>query len=165
MENYSTNSGAKKIAGPVLLSIVFLLLLGIALYLSSWGSKGAVESVQTLETGDVLTKARGARLVSSFPEELILDEKAKVTESFSISYVNEDLNMPVASFESSLSYAEAINKYGEYINNNGWQIVHEADPANDVTFWYGKKEGEDLNVTFELREGKTFISVAYSKVN
>lgn len=165
MENYSIKSTSTRKGPAKLLSIVVviaLIVVGVYFYQNYTGGKA--EIVETLDTGDILTKASGKELVRSFPEELILDKNAIVSESYSINYVNDDINMPVASFESKFSYPEAVAKYGEYIQANGWQVVHAADSAENVTFWYGKRDTEDLNVTFENREGKTFISIAYSKL-
>lgn len=117
----------------------------------------------TMPDGNLITLAEENGVVSDFPKEIPIEEGAEISESYSINYVNDDKNLPVVSYASNLSLAENLDRFGTYMKENGWTVLHQAEANKNVTFYYGKRGEEDLNVTFDNSGEKVFVTAAYSK--
>lgn len=72
------------------------------------------------------TYAPAGQLIPGFPQQLILDNNAAVTNSYVINYATTT-NQYTAQWDSSSSMTALYTKYKQYLPQNGWTI------SNDVT--------------------------------
>lgn len=144
------------------LLIVVLAFVGYFVFKSLNSNTADDSRAKALPDGNLITRAEENGVVSDFPTEIPIEEGAEISESYSINYVNDDKNLPVVSYMSNLTFQENLDKFGAYMKDNGWTILHEAEANKNVTFYYGKRGEEDLNVTFDNSGEKVFVTVAYS---
>jgi hypothetical protein len=158
------NRGGEKNT-PVILSVILLIiivLLGYLVLKSANKISGPEATVERLPDGNLLKRAGGDNIIAGFPTEIPVETSANISESYSIQYINDDKSLPVVNYKSNLTLAENIAKFGNYMKGSGWEIMHEADADEGVTFLYGKRENEDLNITFDNRTGEVLVTIAYS---
>jgi hypothetical protein len=165
ISNPQNGAGDSRKMTPILVIIVAIALLA-GLYFFYAQNRGAIsgarEEVTELPDGNIMRTAQENEIVSTFPKELIREEGVSIANSYSINYAGDNVNLPVVSFNSALSMTENAELYGQYLNNAGWTLTHEADPTQDVTFFYGLKDGANLNITFENANGQVKVTIAYS---
>ncbi len=154
------NAPGRSKAFTVILVLILILIMGYLLWMERNNQAG---DVVTIAPGQELVTAKEGNVISNFPAGLILEQDAVVSQSYSVSYVNDDLSQPVVEYTSKKNLAENIQMFKEYLTANGWSITHEASIAETpVTFFYAKKEKEQVNITFAPQaDGALKINIAY----
>jgi hypothetical protein len=145
----------------VSLGVVVLLIIVFAL---GWWfvDNKTIESVETLETGEVQTTARDGKVVPNFPDELFNQgNDTTVERSYSLVYEN-GVEQPVLVYRSDLKMPEVVRKTVEHFESQGWIFVKDADPmALAVTNFYVVKDGNEANVTFVQKDGFVTIEISF----
>ncbi|MEK7120682.1 MAG: hypothetical protein AAB840_01175 [Patescibacteria group bacterium] len=166
MENFSNSYNSpnmgeannKSGAWFVVVGILVLVAVIYFLYAKGWILMGG----EKIDDNTVLYQEDTGKITKDFPSELLLEEGIAVSNSYSISYLNEDINLPVASYFSGKSMEENVTMFGQYLEESGWQILQEAKVDSPAPFFYAKKGNADLNITFQKKDGKVFVVIAYS---
>jgi hypothetical protein len=150
---------SRKTGFIVLVVVLAIILAGLVWY---YGRPPA-ETVTMLDSGDELVTAAEGRIVSGFPEELLLERDAQITASYAINYIGNGMRQPVVTFVSGRNLLDNVEAYRAYLEDNGWTVTHYADAlAEDVTFFYANKNGAETNISFvRTEEGPIEVNVAY----
>jgi hypothetical protein len=101
--------------------IVVALIVGVVWYFYANTPKKVV-------IGPVAVHAPVGQLIAGFPKELILDNAAAVSNSYSINY-STSTNQYTVEWSSSSTIAALYAKYQAYAQANGWTITNHADTA------------------------------------
>lgn len=76
--------------------------------------------------------AAAGQLVKGFPQQLVLDTKASVGQSYSIKYTTQNVNQYTAQWNSSSSLSSEANQYETYFTTNGWKVSVNKTTAPSV---------------------------------
>jgi len=125
----------------VIAIVVLIILLGVGLWLQHSIDTG--RTVEEIKPGQVLTRVGTGRVIENFPQEFLIEADAGVAESYSIEYQDKNVTQPVVRYTSALSLAENVLRFGALLEENGWEVVNEADAdASGVTFFYATRGDE-----------------------
>ncbi len=115
-------------------------------------------------SGPAPVYAAAGQLVAGFPSTLILDNAAKVSESYSIGY-SASLNQYTAQWNSSSSMASLDILYQNYLSKNGWRITKQSTnrPAFSPEFRgiYATNGSYDANVTIVAEGTGAEVTITY----
>lgn len=114
----------------------------------------------------VMTTAPKGDVVSDFPKELLLEKGVSVDNSYSLNYSGEGFTQPVVQYVSALNIAGNIGMFKQYLLANNWQIEHEADLSQAITYFTAKRQTETVNITLvaDKATGKVNVNIAYAKL-
>lgn len=152
-----------------------IIIIAIILVIAFWfmgpqeandrgSDRGSIyEQTQEIAPGQRLTTTQEGRVVSAFPEELLLEQNALVSDSFSINYQDTDATQPVVKYMSHMTLKENVDMFARFLNENEWAIAHEADASvKPVTFFYARKGTEEVNITFLTHDNdQVEVEIAY----
>ena len=112
-------------------------------------------------SGPVAVHAPSGQLVAGFPQELVLDDAARVSDSYSVNY-SSSTNQYTAEWTSSSTLASLYAKYQSYIATNGWTITNHADyPAYKNIFASNSAKNAGMNVIITSQGSGTKVSLTY----
>ena len=141
--------------------IIGIIIIVIAAGLAYWFTQS--EKTTEVAPNQTVTTAADGKTVSNFPDELMLEQDAAIKQSFSLADKSTGVNQPVVQYVSKRSLSENVVAYRNYLANNGWAISHEANPAENPTYFYASnKDGAQLNITFVESAGQVSVSIAYA---
>ncbi|GEM_PF-4254932 len=103
--------------------------------------------------------APAGELTPGFPKDLILDDAAKVSNSYTIGY-NAALNQYTAIFNSEKSAADLSDSYKSYFSKNGWTIVNQTTGASSRGI-YAKKSNLIVSVSILTKDKSRQVAVSY----
>jgi hypothetical protein len=143
--------------------VVLLLLLWAAFWLADKTPNVMKQggTSQEIAPGQTLTQAPEGSIVEGFPSKLILEENVAATQSYTIAYTDGNITQPVVSYRSKKTLTENVAAYGAYLALNGWNVTHEADATETVTFFYATQGTTDINVTFAKDSEGVMVTIAY----
>ena len=146
-------------------AVIGLVVVAVLLALGFWLFNIVGTSTEEVSPGLIKTTAREGQVVAGFPSELLVEEGVAISESYTISYVDNDMTQPVVRYTSDFDLADNVSFYRSFFNNTeGWSIRRDADPeaSSNVTSIYAIGTEGDANVTFVGKEaGAVEVSVAY----
>lgn len=106
------------------------------------------------------TYAEKGEVVSGFPEELILDVRASVANSYALNY-NQNLNQYTTTFNSDESMEELYDRYLAHFRQDGWTIVNAITKYPTSRGLYAKKGTIDASVAILDKSNSAQVSVSY----
>lgn len=98
------------------------------------------------QSGSSQTFAPQGQVVAGFPQSLLLDSGAQVTQSYSIP-VDSNTAQYTAEWNSSNSMASLFAQYENYLKANGW-TVSNADQSAVADTLYATKGSTVVNASF-----------------
>lgn len=101
-------------------------------------------------------------IVSGFPQELILDNAARVSNSYSIAYAAA-LNQYTVEWNSSSSPASLFAMYQDYFLKNHWTIVNSATSQPNFRGLYARLGTATVNLSITLENKSSRVGLSYSK--
>ena len=100
------------------------------------------------------------QLTGGFPKDLILDNAAQISDSYSINY-DASTNQYTADWSSNSSMATLDAMYKNYFAQNGWKIVNDAENVSTWRGLYATKGSTDANVTISSKGKGSEVSISY----
>ena len=97
--------------------------------------------------------APSGELTPSFPKELILDDAAKLSQSYLINY-STSTKQYTANFTSSDTMLSLYQNYKKYFASNGWTVVNDTTSYTTSRGLYVRKGTTDASVAI-IDQGKT----------
>lgn len=150
----TTHTPSSKLIIALIIVVVVAAIMG-ALY---FNFSKFQEETETVRTGMPVYAAHG-EVTAGFPKELILDDAARVQESYTISY-NDRLKQYTVSFSSSKNAAVLLSEYRNYLQNDGWEIINETNLPN-IKGVYGRKEFSSVNVVIRANALSSAVDITY----
>jgi hypothetical protein len=138
------------IAAGILLFIAFLF----------WWPKYAAQTPASQPRGPMPVHAPAGQLVPGFPKELILDESAKLSDSYSVNY-NPSLNQYTAVFNSNEAMLDLFAAYKNWLTRNGWTITNEIAYYPTSRGLYAKKGTADASIAIIDQKTQRQVVVSY----
>lgn len=155
------HGGGLKQAIIGLIIIIVLLALGFWLYSAVLPGFG----VEDLGDGREVVTPREGTVVENFPQELLLERGAAVESSYSLNYIDDNLQQPVVRYISELDVVENVSMFRKFFEDNGWEIVKAANPddPSGSTSMYAKKDLGEANVVFmaDAETGDVSVQIGY----
>ncbi|RJQ14560.1 hypothetical protein C4553_00600 [Candidatus Parcubacteria bacterium] len=99
------------------------------------------------------------QVVEGFPTELVLDNEARLNNSYSIKY-DEKTKQYSVSFSSNQSAASLLASYKQYFTKEGWLIINETN-LQQVKGIYAREVGVDVNVTINVESERSSVMISY----
>jgi len=139
--------------------LVVLALVGVWL-------RGVIDTTHTTELikpGQEITRIKDGLVIENFPSEFLIEDDVEVIESYSIAYSDELIEQPAVRYLSSLTLAENVSRFGDVLENGGWEVPQVANPESaGVTFFYATRGSHSVNITFVSSENGVEVSVSVS---
>jgi hypothetical protein len=149
--------------------ILFWLIVVVAVALLTFGLFNAhpvagpgQSGIAPAASGPTPSYAPKGQLVSGFPQELILDSAAQVSNSYSIHY-SAALDLYAAEWNSSSSMASLYASYQDYFSKNHWTITNKAASNAALRGIYATNGLYDVNVTIVARGGGSHVLEGYGQ--
>jgi hypothetical protein len=161
-DHTSKSSTPSKSLIPILV-LLLVVIIGISIVgkVSFFGHRG--EKIETLSPGEEKRTAAPGKVVSSFPQELLIENDAVVADSYSIQYAGANVNQPVVRYVSKKTMGDNVTLFRERLVSQGWTITHEANPAEAPTFFYAYKDKAQINILLAPdANGQVTVTVAYA---
>jgi ammonia channel protein AmtB len=136
-------------------AITMIAIVVIALAISWWLFLGKYSSPNT-------SFAPTGQLVSGFPKELILDNTALISNSYTIGYAY-NLNQYTANWTSSSSLDSLYASYAGYFASHGWTITNSSTDTPDFRGIYAVTSSTDANVVMASEPSGLDVTVSYVK--
>jgi hypothetical protein len=105
--------------------------------------------------------AQKGQIIAGFPQELILDSAAQVTNSYTINY-SASLNLYTAAWNSSTSMSSLYASYKSYLSANGWTIVNKSEDNSALRAVAATNGTHDMSVVITPRGKGSQVTIAYS---
>lgn len=150
-----TKTGALIIAAAAILVVIFIL----AFVARNSGVPPTGQQPKS-PTGVSPTYAPKGKLVAGFPKELILDNAARVSNSYSINY-SASLNQYTAEWNSSSSMVTLYASYKEYLSKHGWRIVNQNTRNASWRGVYATNGTHDANVAIVSKGSGAQVIISY----
>ncbi len=106
--------------------------------------------------------APSGQLVSGFPKELILDQTALISKSYTIGYAY-NLNQYTASWTSSSSLDGLYDQYIGYFASHGWTVTNSSTNIAAFRGIYAVTSTADTNVVMTSGQQGLKVTVSYVK--
>jgi hypothetical protein len=120
-------------------------------------------NVETIAPGQEKRTAPEGQVIPGFPNELLVEEAAVISESYSIAYSGSRVDQPVVRYMSGMSLADNIAAFRDRLQSDGWTITQDADPSASPAFFYAYKDNAQVNILLVADEsGKVQVTVAYA---
>jgi Tfp pilus assembly protein PilV len=147
----------------VLVSVVILVLvvLGILafVYFHKNTSKQASPQVETTKlTQSKIEYAPSGKLVSSFPNSLILDSAATTSQSLDFTYKGN--RQSTVTLYSKETPETVFDQYKKYLTTNGYKIISELSKTNSYSL-YASGSTADVDVAAQIENKQTQITISY----
>ncbi len=112
--------------------------------------------------GPVPVYAPPGQLVASFPKQLILDNAAAVTNSYSVTHSSSS-NQYTAQWNSSSSMDTLYSAYKQYFPANGWTIINDVTQYANARAIYATNASSDVSVSIGSggKEDGSQVSLTY----
>jgi len=110
--------------------------------------------------GPAPTYAPQGQVVAGFPQKLILDPGATVSNSYSLSY-SANNNQYTAVWNSSSSMASLYSTYKNYFQNNGWTITNDFVSIPTVRGIAGKSGTNVASVVITAQNKGSQVTISY----
>ncbi|MDO8523032.1 MAG: hypothetical protein Q7S12_01955 [bacterium] len=94
-----------------------------------------------------------------FPEDIPLNSKTKVVQSYSATYPGFSALQVTTVFASSVSVQESYDFYKNWALANGWQVINSY-AGGSIFSLYLRKGTEDINITIN-KDSETSVSISY----
>ena len=109
------------------------------------------------------TFAPQGALVSGFPQNLVLDQAAAISNSYAIAY-SPNLNQYTANWTSTSSMDTLYQHYLQYFTENGWAITNSSTNITAFRGIYAVTSSAEANVTLDdSGVGGLKVTVSYIK--
>ncbi len=109
------------------------------------------------------TFAPQGALVSGFPQSLVLDQAAAISNSYAIAY-SPNLNQYTANWTSGSNMDTLYQRYLQYFTTNGWTITNSSTAITGFRGLYAVNPSADVNVTMsDAGTGGLRVTVSYVK--
>lgn len=138
-----------------LIIVVVVAAIVVAFYFNFLKFRQETET----STGPMPVYAAQGEIIGGFPKELILDEQARVQESYTITY-DEHLKQYTVSFQSDLQATTLFNEYKRYFVAQEWVVANETNLTN-IKGIYARKGNGEANVVVESGTPRS-ITITYS---
>ncbi len=141
-----------------LLILVILVLVGYWLLTMN-------KDMLTDGAGNPITVADEGEVVGNFPNELLIEPSAMISDSYAIYYRDRGETMPYVEYTSDETFEDNIIAFRAILTADDWIITKEADPVADVSNIYAiRGDNETVNVTFSrVADGKTKVQISYTE--
>ena len=93
-----------------------------------------------------ITRAPPKETADGFPENLALNSKTEITQSYSATYPDSPAKQATVEFISSKSREANHDFYLKWAQDNGWDVVNSSK-GDLISFLYFKKAFEQINIT------------------
>lgn len=156
-EPTQSRGGHKGILKTLIVVIVALIVIWGAVKLFS----GAGVSEEDSMRGYSVENAEQGEVVSSFPQEFLLESNAMVEGSSVLTYKDSGSTLPTVEYTSEMTLEQNIASFREALTNGGWAITKEASADKTPTGFYAIKGGNDINITLIEKNGVVKVYIAY----
>lgn len=148
----------------ILAAVVILIVIFIAAFVFKSNPQGGGPAGPTAaQVGVSPTYAPQGQLAAGFPTDLILDGKAKVSQSYSIDYAAAG-NQYTASWDSVMSVQALFDAYKSYLPLHGWTIPDGvAQIGKYGASLYGEQSGATANISIVPKGKGSHVVISYSK--
>ncbi len=148
----------RKLTYAVVVALVAIVLA--VLMLASYRPAPS-PATQQGPSGPTPSYAAKGQLTPGFPRDLILDNAAQISNSYSINY-SATINQYTAEWTSSLAMDALYAIYRVYFAKNGWTIVNAAAASGTWRGIYATDHSHDANVTIIARGKGSKVTVSYA---
>ena len=107
-----------------------------------------------------LVYAIKGELAPGFPKELILDDSAKLADSYSISY-EASLKQYTATYTSQKSISDLFTLYQNYFTKNNWTFVNQVTKYPTSRGMYVTDSTNEAGVAILMQGSSTKVMVSY----
>ncbi len=107
-----------------------------------------------------LVYAAKGELTPGFPKELILDDGAKLSDSYSIAY-DANLKQYTATFDSQKSMKDLFALYQSYFPKNEWMITNQITKYTTSRGLYAKKNNDEIGVAIISGDNANQVVISY----
>jgi len=144
----------------VLIVVAVAILAGIILYVSLRnGPSAPAAQPSTTALGSPAFAPKG-ELVSGFPKELILDNSAAITGSYSINY-SSSTNQYTAEWNSSSSMSALYDAYKAYLPAHDWSILNDITKFPTSRGFYVRNASSDVSVAIIAQGNGAQVVLTY----
>lgn len=145
----------KKILITILILIVLIIAAGLILN-SARQQRRAKQASAGVYDKTIAMSPRA--LVPNFPDSLVLDKNAAITDSRATVYGAQ--TQYTASYFSTQKSPALAAAYVKYFNSNGYTILNNST-ANNTTAIFAVKNGNQASITLLSAADKTRVSISY----
>ena len=138
---------------------VWVGVVVVVIILIAWAS-AVLTPRKAVPAGPTAVFAPKGQLVPQFPKELIVDSKAAVAGSYSISYATST-NQYSASYLSSSTVLSLYGKYKTYFSGNGWTMGQWPAPSSAFAALGAVQDGNKVQVSIVAEGKQTQVTVNY----
>jgi hypothetical protein len=125
----------------------------------------ARETREEIGPGQTLVTAEAGRIVSGFPQELLMESDPQVVKSYRIEYADDNVNQPFLRYESEWNLAENVAAFRDSLRAGAWAVSRAGDATErPETFFQAIRDNETVNIIIsEDGDGSVIVSIAYTK--
>jgi hypothetical protein len=145
------------ILGAVVVLALIFIFYGYFLSLQTNYPNGGSPITQ----GSTPTYAPAGQLVAGFPPALILDDAARISNSYSVSY-SANTNQYTAVWTSSSSMASLFTAYQNYFKQNGWAIGNTFTGRTTLRSVYATKGNIGAEVVIAAQGTASQVTISYA---
>lgn len=109
-----------------------------------------------------INPAPAGEITPYFPSALNIENITKPTESYTYLSPDSKVTQPVMVYQSNLSMNDALTKFRNYLNSNGWTITYDPKPGESLPHFYATKGNESVNITLSEQYAGIEVSIAYA---
>ncbi len=162
----------KNVDSKLFVTVVVLVIFMVSIVITMLGKMQTSEQpddvvvsvvpelvTSVIETGPEKISA-GEALPEGFPEELLLETNAKITNGYSINY--GDLTQLTASFDSTKTLTENYETYEKFLNDKLWIILNK-NQTKSLSAIYAMRRGEEINLVIEKTDDTSRVSISLLK--
>ena len=147
----------------IIIAVVAVLVIAAAVYFQSKSRRSNIRSdKQAVET--VKTNVDFAKLPSKFPEDIPMENGAKITQNYNATTPDGKFQA-TRTFQTTQSLDANLALYTQFMQQNGWVVSTTVnEPATKMV--YGEKYGKALTVAIsenKLSQIKT-VSITYNEL-
>lgn len=142
------------------LLVLLVALLGGGYW---WYASRYQETSEVLDPQSIKVTAREGRIISNFPQELILEQGFTIEESYSVNYEGGKATQPVLKYVSQYDFGRNYEIVDKYLYDHGWDLAYQGLPdERPSTYFYAYRENAEINITlFERSDKKVVVNIAY----
>jgi hypothetical protein len=113
-------------------------------------------------SGPVPVFAPQGQLTPNFPKDLILDNNAAISGSYSINY-SSSTNQYTAEYDSSNTLVSLYNSYKTYFGANGWMVTNSSSikSASKIGILIAATSSANVNVTLIAKGKGSEATISY----
>lgn len=157
----------KKVLVTLIVILAVVVVIAVAL---KGGKRGGQQAGNNKQSADLskpapkerVVKQEAAATLAAFPQGFPVEEAAQTSDSFKYVPANSTEQQSTVEYVSLKSLAENGKSFKDFMDKNGYKISNKVEQDN-LLFYYGSKDSNDLSVKIQSAEGKVTVSASFLK--